>query len=172
VRWSGFATSAGLDGGLRAWVALLAEQVIAPVLAAWHAEYPSVVLDQTTAVSQRLLGQVGDGSLDVAFIHLVPALAAFTRVEHEVVWRGGLAVLMGRRHPLASRASVALGQLSAETFLVNRRELAPSARGHGRPHETNSGEPGSTEQGGGVSRARHRAAADRSKGSGQLADLE
>ena len=34
---------------------------------------------------------------------------------------------MSRRHPLASRASVALDQLSAETFLVNPQELAPSA---------------------------------------------
>ena len=118
---------AGRAEVIRAGVALLAGQVIAPALAAWHAEYPGVVLDQTTAVSERLLAQVSEGSLHVAFVHQVPVLATLTGVDWEVVRRGRLAVLMSRRHPLASRSSVALGQLSAETFLVNPRDLAPSA---------------------------------------------
>jgi DNA-binding transcriptional LysR family regulator len=117
----------GRAGLLRAGVALLAEQVIAPALAAFHTEYPSIVLDRTAAVSERLLAQVSDGSLHVAFVHQVPVLATLTRVEWEVVRRGRLAVLMSQRHPLASRASVALSQLGAETFLVNPQELAPSA---------------------------------------------
>jgi hypothetical protein len=101
--------------------------MIAPALGAWRAEYPGVVLDRTAAVSERLLTQVSDGSLHVAFVHQVPALATLTRLDWEVVRGGRLAVLMTRRHPLAGRATVALGQLSAETFLVNPRELAPSA---------------------------------------------
>jgi len=117
----------GRAGVLRAGVVLLAEQVIAPVLAAFHAEYPGIMLDRTAAVSERLLAQVSDGSLHMAFVHQVPVLATLTRVEWEVVRRGRLAVLISRRHPLASRASVALSQLGAETFLVNPRELAPSA---------------------------------------------
>ena len=59
---------------VRAGVALLAEQVIAPVLAAFRAEYPGVVLDRTTAVSERLLAQVNDGRLHVAFVHEVPVV--------------------------------------------------------------------------------------------------
>lgn len=117
----------GRAGVLRAGVALLAEQLIAPALAAFVTAYPGTVLDRTAAVSERLLAQLGDGSLHVAFVHQVPALATLTRVEWEVIRRGRLAVLMSRRHPLASHASVALAQLSAETFLVNPRELAPSA---------------------------------------------
>jgi len=117
----------GRAGVVRAGVALLAEQVIAPALAAFHAEYPGVVLDRTTAVSERLLAQVSDGSLHAAFVHQVPALATLTRVDWEVVRRGRLAVLMTRPHPLAGHAAVALGQLRAETFLVNPREQAPSA---------------------------------------------
>ena len=121
--------SAGADrpGVIRAGVALLAEPVIAPALAAFHGDYPGVVLDRTAAVSERLLAQLSQGRLHVAFVHQVPALATLTRVDWEVVRRGRLAVLMSRRHPLASRSSVALGQLRAETFLVNPRELAPSA---------------------------------------------
>jgi DNA-binding transcriptional LysR family regulator len=117
----------GRAGMLRTGVALLAEQVIAPALAAFQAEYPGVVLDRTAAVSERLLAQVSDGGLQVAFVHQVPALAGLPRVEWEVVRRDRLAVLMGRRHPLASHPSVTLRQLSQETFLVNPRELAPSA---------------------------------------------
>ena len=112
---------------VRAGVALLAEQVIAPVLAAFRAEYPGVVLDRTTAVSERLLAQVNDGRLHVAFVHEVPVLVTLPQVDWEVVRRGRLAVLMTRWHPLAGRAAVALSQLRAETFLVNPRELAPSA---------------------------------------------
>ena len=117
----------GRAGVLRAGVALLAGPVIEPALAAFHAEYPGVVLDRTAAVSERLLAQVGDGRLQVAFVHQVPVLAALPRVDWELVRRGRLAVLMARRHPLAGRAAVALGQLRADTFLVNPRDLAPSA---------------------------------------------
>ena len=119
--------AAGRAEMVRAGVALLAEQVIAPALAAWHAEHPDVVLDRTTAVSERLLAQVSEGSLQVAFVHQVPVLATHTRGDWEVVRRGRRAVLMTGRHPLAGRATVALGQLSGETFLVNPRELTPSA---------------------------------------------
>ena len=117
----------GRAGVLRTGVALLAEPLIAPALAAFQAEYPGVMLDRTAAVSERLLAQLGDGGLQVAFVHQVPALTGLARVEWEVVRRDGLAVLMGRQHPLASHPSVTLSQLSAETFLVNPRELAPSA---------------------------------------------
>jgi DNA-binding transcriptional LysR family regulator len=117
----------GRAGVLRAGVALLAEQVIAPALAAFQAAHPGVVLDRTAAVSERLLAQLSDGGLQVAFVHQVPVLAGLARVEWEVARRDGLAVLMGRPHPLASQPSVTLSQLSAETFLVNPRELAPSA---------------------------------------------
>jgi len=118
---------AGQARVVRAGVALLAEQVIAPALAAWRAEYPGVVLDRATAVSERLLAQVSEGSLQVAFVHQVPVLATLTRVDWEVVRRGRLAALMTSRHPLAGRAALSLGQLSGDTFLVNPRELAPSA---------------------------------------------
>ena len=117
----------GRAGVLRAGVALLAEQVIAPALAAFHAEYPSVALDQTAAVSERLLAQLSDGTLQVAFVHQVPALTSLARLEWEPVRRGRLAVLMSRQHRMAGRECIALHELSEETFLVNPRELAPSA---------------------------------------------
>jgi DNA-binding transcriptional LysR family regulator len=117
----------GRAGVLRTGVAALAEQLIAPALAAFHAECPGIVLDRTAAVSERLLAQLGDGGLQVAIVHQVPALASLARVEWEVIRRGPLAALMSRRHPLAGRGEVALPELRSQTFLVNPRALAPSA---------------------------------------------
>jgi LysR substrate binding domain len=85
------------------------------------------VLDGTAAVSERLLAELSDGRLQVAFVHQVPALTALAQVQWEVVRRGRLAVMISRQHPLAGRDSVALQELAGETFLVNPRELAPSA---------------------------------------------
>jgi DNA-binding transcriptional LysR family regulator len=117
----------GQAGVLRTGVALLAEHVIAPVLAGLHAQHPGIVFDGTAAVSERLLAQLSDGRLQVAFVHQVPALTALAEVQWELVRRGRLAAMMSRQHPLADRDNIALHQLGGETFLVNPRELAPSA---------------------------------------------
>lgn len=117
----------GRAGVLRAGVAPLAEHVIAPALAALHAKYPGIVLDGTAAVSERLLAELSDGRVQVAFVHQVPALTALAQVRWELVKRGRLAAMMSRRHPLADHDNIALHQLAGETFLVSPRELAPSA---------------------------------------------
>jgi DNA-binding transcriptional LysR family regulator len=117
----------GQAGVLRVGVALLAEQTAAPALAAFGAEYPGVLLDRTAAVSERLLAQVSDGSLQAAFVHQLPNLTTMPGLEWELVRRARLAVLMSQRHRLAGLAEVALRQLSAETFLVNPRQVAPGA---------------------------------------------
>jgi DNA-binding transcriptional LysR family regulator len=119
--------SRGQAGVLRTGVAMLAEHVIAPALAALHARYAGIVLDPTAAVSERLLAQLSDGHLQMAFVHQVPALTALAQVRWELVQRGRLAVMMSRQHPLADRDNLALHQLAGDTFLVNPRQLAPSA---------------------------------------------
>jgi DNA-binding transcriptional LysR family regulator len=117
----------GEAGLLRIGLALLTEHVVAPMLAALAAEYPGIVFDRTSAVSERLLAQLSEGSLHVAVVHQVPALATLPGVEWEVLRRGRLAALVNPGHPLAGQASIALKQLSEDTFMVNPRELAPSA---------------------------------------------
>jgi DNA-binding transcriptional LysR family regulator len=117
----------GEAGVLRIGLALLTEHVVAPMLAALAAEYPGIVFDRTSAVSERLLAQLSEGSLHVAVVHQVPALATLPGVEWEVLRRGRLAALVNPGHPLAGQASIALKQLSEDTFMVNPRELAPSA---------------------------------------------
>jgi DNA-binding transcriptional LysR family regulator len=53
----------GQAGLLRVGVAHLAEPAVAPALAAFQAEYPSVVLDRSAMVSERLVEQLAEGRL-------------------------------------------------------------------------------------------------------------
>jgi DNA-binding transcriptional LysR family regulator len=117
----------GEAGVLHVGVAMLAAAEIAPVLTAAREAYPDLVLERSAALSERLLDQLHDGGLDVAFVHQVPSLATLENVDWEVVRRGRLALLVSKERPLAQRSSVALSELRDETFLANPRELAPSA---------------------------------------------
>jgi DNA-binding transcriptional LysR family regulator len=117
----------GETGVLRVGVALLAEHEVAPVLTALAGVEPGLVVDRFAAVSERLLEHLREGSLDAAFVHQVPLLTVLEDLEWEVVRHGRLASLMSSANPIAGRASVRLEELAAETFLVNPRELAPSA---------------------------------------------
>jgi DNA-binding transcriptional LysR family regulator len=117
----------GEAGVLRVGVALLADQDVGGVLAAFAAEHPGVFLDRFGAVSERLLASVRDHGLEVALVHQVPMLATIEGVDWEVFRQAGLAVAVGSGSPFAERESVALSELSGETFLAIPRELAPSA---------------------------------------------
>jgi DNA-binding transcriptional LysR family regulator len=119
--------SRGDAGVLRLGVALLAEHEVAPTLTALASAHPDIVLDRFAAVSERLLERLREGGLDAAFVHQVPALGSADDVEWEVIRRGRLAVAMAESNPLGGRETVTLPELRDETFLVNPRELAPSA---------------------------------------------
>jgi DNA-binding transcriptional LysR family regulator len=117
----------GEAGLLRVGVALFADQDVGGVLGSFSEEHPGVFLDRFGAVSERLLASVRDHGLDVAFVHQVPVLATLDGVEWEVFRQARLAVAVGSGSPFAERESVALSELSEETFLAIPRELAPSA---------------------------------------------
>jgi DNA-binding transcriptional LysR family regulator len=117
----------GEAGVLRVGVALLADQEVGGILAAFAAEHPGVFLDRFGAVSERLLASVRDHGLEVALVHQVPVLATLEGVDWEVFRQASLAVAVGLDSPFAERESVALSELSGETFLAIPRELAPSA---------------------------------------------
>jgi DNA-binding transcriptional LysR family regulator len=116
----------GQAGLVRVGVAHLAEPVVASALTAFQAEHPSIVVDRAAMVSERLLEQLADGRLHAAVIYrvLTPPVA---EVASEALRRGRLAVLAGQQTRFAGRPIVALSELSAETFLVNPRSLAPGA---------------------------------------------
>jgi DNA-binding transcriptional LysR family regulator len=117
----------GQAGLVRVGVAHLAEPVVAPALTAFQAEHPSIVIDRSAMVSERLLEQVVEGRLHVAVIHRALTLPRVDEVLSEALRRGRLAILAGQQTRLADRQMVTLSELSAETVLVNPRSLAPAA---------------------------------------------
>jgi DNA-binding transcriptional LysR family regulator len=117
----------GQAGLVRVGVAHLAEPVVAPALTAFQAEHPSIVVDRSAMVSERLLEQLAEGRLHAAVIYRVLTLPSVGEVLSEALRRGRLAVLAGQQTKLAGRRMVALSELSQETFLVNPRPLAPGA---------------------------------------------
>src|SRR5215470_7113676 len=64
----------GQAGLVRVGVAHLAEPVVAPALIAFQAEHPSIVVDRSAMVSERLIEQLAEGRLHAAVIHRVPTL--------------------------------------------------------------------------------------------------
>jgi len=117
----------GQAGLVRVGVAHLAEPVVAPALAAFQAEHPSIVVDRSAMVSERLLDQLAEGRLHAAVVYRVLTLPLAGEVLSEALRRGRLAVLAGQQTKLAGRQMVTLSELSTETFLVNPRSLAPGA---------------------------------------------
>lgn len=117
----------GEAGLVRIGVAHLAEPLVAPALAALQADHPSIVVDRSAMVSERLLEQLADGRLHAAVVHRVPTLPAIDTAMSETLRRGRLAVLVGGASRLAGRPTLTLRELSQETFLVNPRSLAPGA---------------------------------------------
>ena len=120
-------TARGEAGLIRIGVAHLAEPLVAPALAAFQADHPSVVVDRSAMVSERLLEQLAEGRLHAVIIHRVPTLPPIEAATSEALRRGRLAVLAGQGTWLAGRGIVSLRELGTETFLVNPRSLAPGA---------------------------------------------
>jgi DNA-binding transcriptional LysR family regulator len=117
----------GAAGVLRVGVALLAEEEVAPAFAALGTAHPELLLDRSTAVSERLLASLQSRNLHAAIVHQVPALSSIEGVEWELIRSGSLAALMSETSAAADRVSLQLSDLADETFLVPPRELAPSA---------------------------------------------
>ena len=117
----------GEVGVLRLGVALLAEHQAAPAFAALAAECPEILLDRSTATSERLLSSLRSRDLHAVIVHQVPVIKTFVELEWTVIRRGDLAAIVSEGSPLADGQTVRLPDLSAETFLVPPREVAPSA---------------------------------------------
>ena len=117
----------GEVGVLRLGVALMAEQQVAPAFAALAAECPEILLDRSTATSERLLGSLQSRDLHAVIVHQVPVIKTLVELEWTVIRRGDLVAIVSETSPLADRGSVTVPDLSAETFLVPPREVAPSS---------------------------------------------
>jgi DNA-binding transcriptional LysR family regulator len=117
----------GETGVLRLGLALLAEHEVAPALVALAAKYPQLLLDRSSALSERVLGSLQARDVDAALIYAVPVLGGLEEIESQLIRHGQLAVLASASSHLAQRDSVKLSDLSGETLLAPPRGLAPSA---------------------------------------------
>jgi DNA-binding transcriptional LysR family regulator len=117
----------GEAGVLRLGVALLAEHQVAPAFAALAAECPEILLDRSTATSERLLGSLQSRDLHAVIVHQVPVIKTLEELEWTVIRRGDLAAVVSETSPLADTHSATIPDLSEETFLVPPRAVAPSA---------------------------------------------
>jgi DNA-binding transcriptional LysR family regulator len=108
-------------------VALLAETVVAPALAAFSDARTRLVIERTLALSERILEHLQAGMLHAAVVHQLPALASTRGIQWERLRTGRLAAVASATSPLAQRPRVSLRDLRDETFLVNPRTVAPGA---------------------------------------------
>lgn len=113
---------------IRVGVALLAEPLVKPALRAFQGDHERIALDQSAALSDRLLTHLRDCRLQAAIVHQVPTLAGQPGLAWEPLRRGRLAVLVSGESRLARRGMVPLNELSGETFLINPVSMAPGSR--------------------------------------------
>jgi DNA-binding transcriptional LysR family regulator len=144
------AAHAGVRGGVvRMGCALqtLVEGRLAPLLAAFHGRYPGVRILFREAHTRQVLERLQRGEVDLGLIHLgrvdrtlVGAHAASPSISLAQLYSEPLVLIVGPRHPLATRSTVKLEELREETFIgfrpgatvrkmvalaTNRRGFAP-----------------------------------------------
>lgn len=89
---------------------------LARELGAYRARYPQVRISLRTEMSEQLIDQVRQGSLDVAFVGLVPG-ARSPGVRERTLAHGELVAVVPPDHPLAGREWTDLRRLAEETFV-------------------------------------------------------
>lgn len=115
---------------------------LAALLARFHTAYPTLELMVREDVTEALTTQIAQGQLDLALVHAthpverqtpaggtrptlpptraLPPFLADTQLAMEPVAVEEVMLLVRRSHPLARRARVAFGELSAEPFVAFR----------------------------------------------------
>lgn len=90
---------------------------LSQLLAEFHRRYPEVELRVQDDVTLELVGALGRGELDVAFI-TVPGDAGL--LESQLLLREPLTCILPHGHPLTGRATLAMADIAAEPFVVFR----------------------------------------------------
>lgn len=112
---------AAATGEVRGRLAVGAITTVAAVdlaceLGAFRQRCPQVRISLQTEMSDRLLEQVRQGVLDVAFVGLVPGARTVGVRERELA-RGELVAVVPPGHPLAGRERTTLARMARETFV-------------------------------------------------------
>jgi DNA-binding transcriptional LysR family regulator len=116
-------TGAGQLGQLRLAFSWSARFETLPILGrAFRAEHPEIELLSQEMWNAQMIPALLDRTIDVA-ISLCPELSS--GIHSEPIRGEALVALLADTHPIASRRSITLGELSDESFLLFPRELAP-----------------------------------------------
>lgn len=86
------------------------------LLVDYRTRYPRVHISLRSAISEEMVEQVKEGTLDVAVLGLPPAARAAGVRGHELA-RGGLVAIVAPGHRLADAGEVALAELADEEFV-------------------------------------------------------
>jgi len=86
----------------------LAATLLPPVLARFHAAYPGIELAMREAGSRDLVAALEEGTVDIALVILPVRGEA---LETQPLLREELVLAVARSHPLASRRTIAIGDL-------------------------------------------------------------
>ncbi|WP_067481198.1 LysR family transcriptional regulator [Actinomadura hibisca] len=86
------------------------------VLKEYHQSHPHVRISLRTMASELLIEQVRDGSMDAAFLGVLPGTAP-PGVEHRELIHDRLMAVVWPGHPLAGETEIELRQLAGETFI-------------------------------------------------------
>ncbi|MFT4121296.1 LysR family transcriptional regulator [Bradyrhizobium sp.] len=98
----------------------LANLFLAPLLARFIAREPGTRIHMEVGKSTDCLGSVADGSADLA---LVDQASSHDGVRLEVFRQARPHVLMSKRHRLAARADLAIGDLAGEAMIALSRRF-------------------------------------------------
>ncbi|MBO2451570.1 LysR family transcriptional regulator [Actinomadura barringtoniae] len=86
------------------------------LLVNYRTRYPRVHISLRSAISEEMIEQVKEGTLDVAVLGLPPAGRVVGLRGHELA-RGGLVAIVAPGHRLADAGEVALAELADEEFV-------------------------------------------------------
>ncbi|MFV5992652.1 LysR family transcriptional regulator [Streptomyces sp. NPDC056231] len=89
---------------------------IPATLREFHLRHPKVRIDLREGASKGLVQEVQDGTLDVAFLGVLPSYRP-KGVRDRELGRGELAAVVAPGHPLADESQVDLERLARETFV-------------------------------------------------------
>lgn len=103
----------------------LANLFLAPLLSRFIAREPGMRVHIEVGKSTDCLGSVADGSADLA---LVDQAASHDGVRLEIFRRARPHVLMSKRHPLAARTELAIGDLLGERMIALSRRFPCATR--------------------------------------------
>lgn len=98
-----------------------AQQLLPAWIASFHTIYPEIVMDLKTGNSDSIEQDLQSGHTDLALSYVPSTTELF---ESETLFKEQLFLVVGEKHPLATRAEIELQELSTIPLALGSRRLA------------------------------------------------